>query len=192
MITNGTELHRAVAQVGLGIQDINDYLNAHPNESGRIRFPRGVLRTAAFIRSHLRFLEDQTLKINVSYAMMLYDVLKWLLTRTDLAGTARDMVIKNAIVLLGSIAESLAVGGTAGVIGKKHKFKARTERMVQHEIISEELKVELDWLWDTRGGIHIYEMEGSEYDRYTIDDYERARRTAQKLRDALDVYWMFG
>ena len=188
MIANNAQLAIAIDEVGERLQEISDYLIANPTATGRIRFPRGYLRTAAYFRHQFPFITDDNLQRNLSYALMLYDVFCWILTRTDLAGTARDMVIKNAIVLIGSISESFARGGTAGIIGAKHDYKSRTRRMVDGGIISEDLKDELDWLWDMRSGIHIYLMENSEYDRYRIEDFARAKTAASKLRDALVAY----
>lgn len=188
MITNDAQLADAIDEVGGRLQEINDYLATNPTATGRIRFPRGYLRTAAFFRSYLTFIADKNLVRNLSYAFMLYDVFKWILMRTDLSGTARDMVLKNAIVLIGSIAESLARGATAGIIGARHNYKERTQRMVERGIISENLKTELDWLWDMRGGIHIYVMENSEYDHYRMEHFERAKLAASNLRDALASY----
>jgi len=188
MIANDAQLATAIAEVGGRLQEVSDYLQTHPSASAQVRFPRGVLRTAAYFRTRLPFIADNNLLRNLSYAFMLYDVFKWILTRTDLAGTARDMVLKNAIVLVGSIAESLARGGTAGIIGARHNYKERTRRMVEAGIITADLKVELDWLWDTRGGIHIYLMENSEYDHYRIEHFERAKGAAGGLRDALETY----
>lgn len=188
MITNDAQLADAIDEVGGRLQEITDYLASNLTATGRIRFPRGYLRTAAFFRSHLTFIADKNLVRNLSYAFMLYDVFRWMLTRTDLSGTAHDMILKNAIVLIGSIAESLARGATVGIIGARHNYKERTRRMVASGIISADLKAELDWLWDMRAGIHIYLMEDSEYDHYRMEHLERAKLAAGNLRDALASY----
>jgi hypothetical protein len=188
MINDQAELVAAVDEVGILIQEISDYLNDHPEVAGAVRFPRGYIRTAARFRRGLTFIHNDTVLRNLSYAFMLHDVFRWILTRTDLSGTARDMVVKNTIVLIGSIVETLARAATAGIIGAKHNFKERTERMVGRGIITQPLKTELDWLWDTRSGIHIYLMQDSEYDRYRIADYERAKDAAGQLLVALRTY----
>jgi hypothetical protein len=188
MIANEAELDAAVSDVGELIQEISVYLNAHPAVTGAVRFPRGYIRTAARFRARLMFIQDHALLRNLSYAFMLHDVFRWILTRTDISGMARDMVVKNAIVLIGSIVESFARGGTVGIIGARHSYKERTQRMVVRGIISQGLKSELDWVWDTRSGIHIYLMEDSEYDRYRGEDYERAKEAAGQLLGALRVY----
>jgi len=188
MIANNAELDAAITEVGERLQEISDYLDANPEVNGRVRFPRRYIRPAWRFRSLLTFIQDDTLRRNLSYAFMLYDVFQWVLTRTGLSGTARDMVLKNAIVLLGSIAESCARGGTAGIIGAKHDYKERTRRMVDRSIISPDLKTELDWLWDTRNGIHIYLMKDSEYEKYRFEDYERSKRAVKQLLEALRTY----
>lgn len=187
-ITDNAELANAVDEVDWRLQEISDYLAANPGAVGKVRFPRGFLRTASYFRGYLPFITDNNLLRNLSYAFMLYDVFKWILIRTDLSGTAGDMVVKNAVVLLGSIVESLARGGTTGIIATRHAYKERTRRMVTGGIISADLKIELDWLWDMRAGIHIYLMKDSEYDHYRIDHFDRAKRAASNLRKALIAY----
>lgn len=68
MIEKEAELSAAVAEVGGLIQQINDHLAKHPEHQaiGCVRFPRGFLRTAGEIRRKLDFIEDETLRRNVS------------------------------------------------------------------------------------------------------------------------------
>lgn len=185
MIENDDQLRDALALVNEHIQAIQDYLGQRTHADGKIRFPRGFLRTAGHFRSRLVFISDSNLKKNLSYALILSDVLRWLTNRTDLAGTAKEMVIKNAIILMGSICESIAIDGTKGIIGKKHSFCERTNRMVAKGIITSDLRNELHWLWAKRTGIHIYELDHQEYDTYGLTDYNKAVSATKSLRDAL-------
>lgn len=188
MIENDEQLGEAVAVVNEHIQEIQDYLGRRNHSDGKIRFPRGFLRTATHFRSQLGFVGDSNLKKNLSYALILSDVLWWLTNRTDLAGTAREMVIKNAIILIGSICESIAIDGTRGIIGKRHSFCERADRMVAKGTIAGDLRDELHWLWEKRSGIHIYELDYQEYDTYGISDYNKAVRAIKNLRDALERF----
>lgn len=95
------------------------------------------------------------------------------------------MVIKNAVILMGSICESMAISGTRGIIGKKHSFCERANRMVARGIITADLRDRLHWLWEKRTGIHIYELSHQEYDTYSIVDYNKAVTTTTDLRDAI-------
>lgn len=185
MIENDDQLRYAVAAVNEHIQAIQDYLGQNNHADGKVRFPRGFLRTAFHFRSRLGFIDDETLKKNLSYALILSDVLRWLTNRTDLAGTAKEMVIKNGIILMGSVCESMAINGTKGRIGKKHGFCERTNRMATKGMITADLRDRLHWLWDKRTGIHIYELGYQEYGTYDIADYNNAVTTTIDLRDAL-------
>lgn len=94
-IENGDQLKEAVNQSGGLVPEISDYLAVHPEKEwhGRVRFPRGFLKTNAEIRTRLPFIEDDTLKRNVSYALMTFQTLYWVVFRTDISGQAREMLI---------------------------------------------------------------------------------------------------
>lgn len=82
----------------------------------------------------------------------------WLLIRTDISATARDMMIKLFIFLGGSLTESITKDYLKGIYGKS--FKVRTEYLEVNGIISLELKAELDWVWDTRNNMHLFMPDG--------------------------------
>ena len=187
-IRNDEELAAAVALVGEKLQEVQDYLGQDSAGRGKIRFPRGYIRPADHFRSRLRFILDRDARDNLAYALMLGDVYRWLTNRTDLFGTAREMIIKSGIVLAGSICETIAVEYTRGKIGNRNKFKVRCGRMCDDDIISDALRKELEWLWDARTSIHIFEVEGREYDRYVMSDYNRAILALRALRDELDAH----
>lgn len=188
MITNDDELRDAVAIVNDNIQAIQDYLGQGNYEDGKIRFPHGFIRTAYYFRQQLSFIIDDNLERNISYALILSDVFRWLINRTDLTGTAREMIIKNVIILMGSICESMAIDGTRDRIGRRHSFCERATRMAKQGIITDGLRDNLHWLWEKRTGIHMYELNNMEYDTYYLRDYNRAVKVTRELRDSLDSY----
>lgn len=187
-INDDEELVEAVADVSEKLQSIQDYLGQDSSADGKVRFPRGFMRTADHFRHKLFFIPDRNARDNLAYALILSDVYRWLTNRTDLYGTAREMIIKAGIVLTGSIAETIMVEYTRGVIGRRHGFCARADRMAAAGIISGHLSEDLKWLWETRGGIHIYEINEREYERYRMSDYNRAIRVLRSLREELELH----
>jgi len=188
LITDNDELIEAVEIVDEHIQHIQDYLGQDNHAAGKIRFPRKFIRTADHFRKELAFIKDDNIRDNLAYALIQSDVYRWLTNRTDLFGTAKEMVMKSGIALMGSICETMAIDGTKGIIGKKHSFCERCNRMVDKGFISENLKDELHWLWETRAAIHIYEINHREHEKYKMTDYNRAIKATRGLRDALDDY----
>jgi hypothetical protein len=180
-IQRDVELRYAVRQAGTLLQDIQDFVGRNSNNEARVRFPRGFLRTASEHRKRLAFVGNSTLASNLAYSLMLSDLYRWLIFRTDLAGTARDMVVKAGLALGGGIAEAILVDYLAGDMGKRRKFKSRTARLVELEIISDDLQADLDWLWDMRCRQHIFNVPDWEYDFYEISQYNRAARTVSTL-----------
>lgn len=191
-IKNDEELIKALVLVNVNIQEIHNYLGRPSRLSTplfRIRFPRGFLRTAKYFRTYLGFISNKDLKNNLSYTLILLDVFYWLINRTDLFGTAKEMVIKNAIVLMASLCESYCVHITKGIIGRKHGFCDRATRMEEKGIINTQVRDELHWLWTVRSGIHIYEINYSELGKYDIKDYNKAISATENLSDALRNYF---
>jgi len=169
---------------GDDLQNIQDSVGRGNDTNARVRFPRGYLETAAIIRSRLPRLGPDTLRRNISYALMMNDVFRWLASRTDLSGTAFGMVVKEAICLLGSICESWTKYATRGHASNRG-FRARTTKLVQLSIIDPTLKDELDWIWEIRSREHLFEVTTREDALYWRHDYSRAVQAFDQFREAL-------
>ena len=185
-ITSDAELYEAVDEASDRLQAIQDYLKQRADPKGQVRFPRGFLRTAQYQRTRLRFVRNPTLRVNISYALMLSDVYAWIRLRTDLAGTARDQVAKAAVFLAGAISEALLEDALRGKVGRKKKFRDRTKYLREHGVIDETLESDLNWMWDTRNNMHLMRPEESEFDKYSDRDFDRAGQTLRGLLRALE------
>jgi hypothetical protein len=185
MIKNDKELAKIVHRVGEDLQAIQNYLGKTKNPIGKVRFPHGFIRSASEIRHQLPSIRDDNLLRNISYAIMTTHVFRWLVIRTDLKGTAKEMIIKESICVLGSVCESLTKNLLKGIVGKKENYKARTKKLVQMRIINNKLKADLDWVWDVRNNEHLFLVEQPEYERYKVEDYNRAYEAYSSLKDAL-------
>lgn len=189
-ITNDKELAEASEKAGELLQAINDYC-ASQNKiiadvpASKVRFPRGFIRTASYQRSRFPFLNSNSLKSNLAYTLMLSDTILWLAVRTDISGMAKDMLNKLFLFLVGAICESTTKEYLKGYCGKNYKI--RTEYLEKHSIIDSNLKIELDWLWDTRNRMHLFQLNKREYENdYSEENHHRAIRTFRSLLSALN------
>jgi hypothetical protein len=185
-INNDEELAVAVANAGELLQEIQAYAKRDFSKSAKVRFPRGYIRPASVARTKLGFLNHSHLKSNISYTMLLSDVQHWLLVRTDLSGTAKEMVIKLQIFLLGSIIESATKIYLKGKCGGH--YGKRTEHLAKVDIISTYLQSELDWLWELRNKMHLFQLDNTEWlsTDYTVANHNRAVRAFKELLEALN------
>lgn len=189
MITNDDELREVAVEASTLLQEIQDYCGREKNDAARVNFPRGFLQTAAVHRRKLPRIPNQTLRSNISYAMMTLELFRWVLLRTDLSGQAKDMLIKEAICVIGSICESLTLRpGTAG-LGRKQSFVKRTARLVNLGIITNGQKDDLDWVWDIRCREHLASIGRVEYDHYLVAHYNRAMQAYLRLRNGLKDHY---
>lgn len=184
-IQNDAELAQAVLKAGKLLQEIQDYAGRDFSKPAKVRFPRGHIRTAAEARIRLGFLENSDLKRNISYTMLLSDVQHWLLVRTDLTGTAKEMIIKLQFFLLGTIVESLTKVFLKGKCGGN--FAKRTEYLEDHGVISAQLRIDIDWLWEIRNKMHLFLLDDTEWqsEDYSVANHNRAVRAFKKLLETL-------
>jgi hypothetical protein len=180
-IHNDDELRAAVEKAGILIQQIQDYAGRDFTKPAKIRFPRGYLRTVSELRRRTIFLTDPTLRSNIAYTIQLADVQHWILNRTDLSGMAKEMVIKLQLFLLGTIIESVTKNYLHGRCGGN--FCRRTKYLVDNSIITAALKTDIDWLWDLRNKMHLFQLDDIEWSStaYTVANHNRAVRTFRKL-----------
>lgn len=189
-VENDEQLKQVVIQCGGLVQEINDYLAANPEKEwhARVRFPRGYLKTNADIRSRLPFIENDTLKRNVSYALMTHQTLHWFVFRTDISGQAREMLIKEAVCLLGAVCESISIfPGTTG-LGRGKSFSKRMDRLLELGVIDKPARKRLQWLWDKRNQEHLYDVPFREFDHYSNSDWFKSVKAYLALRDALTAW----
>lgn len=189
-IENEQQLIEAVNECGGLVQQITDYLADHPRHEwdARIRFPRGFLKTNANIRSRLPFIEDDTLKRNVSYALMTHQTLYWVVFRTDIGGQAREMLIKEAVCLLGAICESISIFPGVPGLGRGKSFARRMDKLLELEVIDKSARKRLEWLWDKRNQEHLYDVPFREFDHYSNSDWYKSVKAYRALRDALTAW----
>lgn len=189
-IQNDKELALAVTQAGALLQEIQDYVQRDFKKPAKVRFPRGYIRTAHAARQRLGFLEDSHLKRNASYTLMLADVQHWLLVRTDLSGTAKEMLIKLQFFLLGTLIESLTKVFLAGRVGKKRSYGTRTEYLEQHGIITPDLRKSLDWVWEIRNKMHLFLVDDTEWlsEDYTVANHNIAVGAFKEMLTALNAW----
>ena len=59
--------------------------------------------------------------------------------------------------------------------------------MVDRKLIQPDLKGELDWLWDMRNLMHLFQVQEHEWlsKEYTAENYQRAARALNALTEAL-------
>ena len=179
------ELYGLAVEANERIQRIQHLARRERREAAKLRFPRGYLREAGRWRVALGFLRSNRLRNNVAYALMLHDVQAWLLHRTDLAGHARDMLVKGAVATLGSVAEAIAVDATTPPMGRRQRVASRVTYLRTESVIDETLKDDLLWLWETRNRQHLHELTVTEFDFYTPDDHPRAEAAVARLIVAL-------
>lgn len=187
MINSDEDVPKVVSEINERMQALHNYLGERNIEEAKIKFPRGYIRTCASHRNKYSFLECHTLKSNIAYAKLTSDIYRWLLNRTDISIIAKEMIIKQGIALVGSVAETVVkevLKGQPGG-GRKQNFKKKIEKLVEDCVITKELQEELNWLWDTRNNVHIMLLTEREYQKYEMKHYNRAIKAMQSLRVSL-------
>lgn len=187
IISNDKELKAACEKAGILIQAIQDYAEREYRTDAKIRFPRGWIRKAPELRKRFWFFEGDALKRNLSYQLIFSDVLMWLLNRTDIFGSAKEMVIKEGICLFASQCETMLKVYCGQNVAKKKGYAGRVEWLHEQQIIDNRGKDELLWLWDARAASHVFLVEHREHEKYAITDYNRARKAYRVLGSSIET-----
>lgn len=167
------------------LQEIQVYAGSNYISSAKIRFPYGFIHSVPYHSGMLSFLNDESLRKNVSYGLILADLYRWLLVRTHLKGTAKEMIIKAAIFLYGAICESIIIDQVGSHKGKNRSYYDRTRWLHSTGAIDPATKIELDWLWEERNKMHLFLCTEPEYGIYKTSDYNRATKAFYSLATAL-------
>lgn len=191
-ISNDQELAAATATAGNLLQDIHIYTQRTNRNDAKVRFPRGVMRTANEYRALLPGYLEPNQASSCAYTFMYLDVLWWLTNRTDITLTAKEMALKSAIVNLATIAEAVLTVKYRSGFGVGTNFKARLNSACQISLMSEEDRKTLSALWDNRNNVRLKEMKESEFDKYEVDHVDLPRASLDRLLPALKKWHQSG
>jgi len=184
MSPNEERLSSLVENANRSLQAIQDELGRDNDIRGRMRFPRGFIRSVATLLPSIPNIGTEVQRRNVCYALLMTDVLRWLAIRTDITSTALSMIVKEGICIMGAVCEWMTKEATRGYASRR-SYKDRTKELVNHGIIDQQLKTELDWVWDVRCREHFHEVKDLEHEMYNRSHYNRALRVFGRLRDKL-------
>lgn len=185
-INNISELIKSVETVSEILQDIQNFCRKEPVPEAKIRFPRGFLRTCDDIRKDFKFISDIHLKSNIAYTIQLSDSIRWLLIRTDVAGTTKEMLIKLYIILIAAVIESCTKYYLKDKCGQS--FCKRNKFLHDKKIITKKLMDDLDYIWTLRANIHLIDIESSEYiNDYSINTIKRCVRAFEEIKYILNT-----
>jgi uncharacterized protein YutE (UPF0331/DUF86 family) len=177
-----------VKEIGDKFQLLEEELKKQGIEKVEIKFPRGFLPKTQSYRSKLSFIEDDTLRRNLSYHLMLIDIYNWILNRFDIAFTGGEMLIKQAIFQFGLVSDALVqyVAEIKEPTPHERGFKGSLTVLVKHKIITEELRKNLEWLWEIRNkACHLDTLKEREFEKYSLKNYEKALSIWQELEEQL-------
>ncbi|MEQ8627774.1 hypothetical protein [Ekhidna sp.] len=149
-----------------------DVINYNIDPSNQIRFPRGFLRTLNENREFIWFITDEELKTRIAQQMMLRDTLHWLWLKTDILAHAREMLIKQQLINLGTIVEAMAVFLTQdGSRRERSSVYTRLDLLQTRNRISPRVNRNCKELWECRRQIHLHLIEGGDDVRYNNENY---------------------
>lgn len=169
------EIHDLAQRAGDFMQEIQTSLGDQKYvEEARVRFPRGYVRTAGGIYNRLPQIGDNTKRRNFAYQLMRADVVRWLLTRTDVWGQIQSVLVAEYICILAYGIEFFAKTLNYRKVAAKRPMGAHTERLVDDKYIGAELKGELDWMWDVRTHEHLDATTDLRHCSHDRADFNRA------------------
>lgn len=184
MPLTAAQLEGLVDTASRALQGIQDECGRERRPDARVRFPRGFIRTVPALRATLPRIGTRVQRSNACYLLMKLDVSRWMIVRTDLWGAPLSMIIKDGIFVIGSLCEWMTKEALRGH-GAANRFTTKTARLVELEVINEELKQELDWVWGIRCAAHFGEVTSLEHELYTRPSWDRAILAGRALRDRL-------
>ena len=112
MINSDKELEEKIKDINIIIQEVHKYIGSddpdkYDDKKYMINLPWDYLSELKKIKKKLEFIDDETIKKNISDSLRLSDIYCWLLNRTNISFESREMLIKHGIVLMGSVCETI-------------------------------------------------------------------------------------
>lgn len=185
---NCSQIRKLVENISTDLQFLEKLLQDNNVQKVNIRFPRKVIRTAEYFRARLVFVNDDILRTNIAYHLMLSDVYRWILNRFDIALTAKELLIKEGISLMGNIIDAVITHIARNFMSNPKDrigFKKACTILVENEIITTELKENLMWVWGMRCKEHLPNLRKAEYKKYELEHYNKTIKIWREFENML-------
>jgi hypothetical protein len=113
------------------------------------------MKTAEEYRQECPGYLTQLQKSSCAYGFMYLDVLWWLSSRTDIAGIAKEMIFKSAIITLGTITEAVLHIPSEGIFDSNAGVELRLQKASERGWISTDDCNKLKQLWENRNNVDL-------------------------------------
>jgi hypothetical protein len=111
-----------------------------------------------------------------------------MLNRTDITLTAKEMVLKSAIIPLATITEAVLTINRHRGFGTGQGFKDRVNAARQAALIDEGDHKLFNNLWDHRCKVHLKSLEGYEFGQYKDEHVKEPRAALDRLLPVLSKW----
>lgn len=181
-----TDIDELAEIAGGALQEIQTRIGdqSHVNEAGA-RFPRGYVRRAGDIYWSLPEIGDNTRRRNLAYRLMRSDVCRWLLSRTDVYGQIRSVVVAEYICILAYGIVFFAMTLNYRKVARRRGLTDHTQRLVENGIIDTALRVGLDWVWNIRTHEYLDATTDLRHCPHSNRDLDRASNAWDRLLNVL-------
>ena len=181
-IQNEQELADAAERAGVLLQEIQDYVQDRSSATARVRFPRGVVRTATYFRSAFPEYMPHHKRTTCAYGLMYFDVMWWLTHRTDLTNVAQEMCFKSMIITLGTVLEAvLRVPGEPNLGAGGAGVRPRLDTAFGRGWITQPDTDLLKELWHHRNNVHAHVLGTTEFGLYRLAHVDAPARALRRL-----------
>jgi hypothetical protein len=184
-IQSDVQLQMAAMQAGELLQDIQTYAGREIKDGTKVSFPRGLLRTAEEHRQECPGYLTHVQKSSCAYGFMYLDVLWWLYNRTDIAGIAKEMAFKSAIITLGTITEAILHIPGQGIFDSNAGVELRLDRACVLGWISDQDRDKLKELWQNRNNVHLRLLDSTEFNKYNVSHVTQPQESLTRLMTSL-------
>ena len=186
-------VNEKILQINRLIEELEPEFKKKPprGDRERIRFPWGTIQRASTYREYFPFIIDGVINTNIAYTLQLTDVLNWLINWFDIKGVARDMVIKNAVLLFTCAMEGMTYDFVKYCVPEQvnKKYNKNLKKLLKFKIIKEDQYTDFEKCRCMRDDIHLHRLNLPEMDKYTLKDYNFALRCVVKMRDIFTAYY---
>lgn len=162
-------------------------------DRARIKFPWGTIQKATVYRNLFPFIQDRIINTNIAYTLQLTDILRWILNWFDLKGVAREMMIKNGVLLFACVMEAMTYDFVKHYVPERvnSKYSRNLKKLLKFGIINQEQFDEFEKCRRMRDDIHLHRLKRPERKRYTSIDYIFAFNCMMKMRHIFTRYYQF-
>ena len=170
---------KLVTKITNDFQDLENLIGGKKGD--QISLPMDIVKSTKDLLPNYHFIQDNTLRRNLTYSRQSVQFYRWILWRFKVYGPIKSYLYKTGIILVNAMVEAMTHDFLEQMDVKPNKSHSKNIKKLKDMFVPKKTLAKLKALHNRRSNIHMYLISDLENDKYSVKDWNEAIRCRKEI-----------